>query len=146
MASQPASRTFTLPEEISDEGRLEKGPAYGHNQVARAPGPCSRPRPGPCYSQRPRAAPSHSALWRPPGCALDVTDACAQPLHDDESWFAFVPRLDGQETLKRLRTIEAFRQSGNRPEWMILTVIPVLPPDLRPRVPLTAQMDRDLPV
>ncbi len=41
-----------------------------------------------------------------------------------------------KETLKRLRTIEAFRQSGNRPEWMILTVIPVLPPDLRPLVPL----------
>jgi DNA-directed RNA polymerase subunit beta' len=41
-----------------------------------------------------------------------------------------------KETLKRLRTVEAFRQSGNRPEWMIVTVIPVLPPDLRPLVPL----------
>src|SRR5678810_725600 len=37
---------------------------------------------------------------------------------------------------KRLRIVEAFRQSGNRPEWMILGVIPVLPPDLRPLVPL----------
>ncbi|NDY42327.1 DNA-directed RNA polymerase subunit beta' [Dissulfurirhabdus thermomarina] len=37
---------------------------------------------------------------------------------------------------KRLRTVEAFRDSGNRPEWMILNVIPVLPPDLRPLVPL----------
>ena len=37
---------------------------------------------------------------------------------------------------KRLRVVEAFRGSGNRPEWMILTVIPVLPPDLRPLVPL----------
>lgn len=37
---------------------------------------------------------------------------------------------------KRLRVIEAFRDSGNRPEWMILSVIPVLPPDLRPLVPL----------
>ncbi len=41
-----------------------------------------------------------------------------------------------KETLKRLRTVEAFRQSGNRPEWMIVTVIPVLPPELRPLVPL----------
>ncbi len=41
-----------------------------------------------------------------------------------------------KETLKRLRIVEAFRQSGNRPEWMILNVVPVLPPDLRPLVPL----------
>jgi DNA-directed RNA polymerase subunit beta' len=37
---------------------------------------------------------------------------------------------------KRLKLIEAFLQSGNRPEWMILEVLPVLPPDLRPLVPL----------
>ncbi|MDA8162219.1 MAG: DNA-directed RNA polymerase subunit beta' [Desulfobacteraceae bacterium] len=37
---------------------------------------------------------------------------------------------------KRLRVVEAFKDSGNRPEWMILDVIPVLPPDLRPLVPL----------
>src|SRR5438876_3029005 len=41
-----------------------------------------------------------------------------------------------KETLKRLRIVEAFRHSGNRPEWMILEVVPVLPPDLRPLVPL----------
>jgi len=37
---------------------------------------------------------------------------------------------------KRLRVVEAFRDSGNRPEWMILERIPVIPPDLRPLVPL----------
>ena len=37
---------------------------------------------------------------------------------------------------KRLRVVEAFRQSGNRPEWMVLEVIPVIPPELRPLVPL----------
>ncbi len=37
---------------------------------------------------------------------------------------------------KRLRVVEAFRESNNRPEWMMLEVIPVLPPDLRPLVPL----------
>ncbi|MBU0730967.1 MAG: DNA-directed RNA polymerase subunit beta' [Proteobacteria bacterium] len=37
---------------------------------------------------------------------------------------------------KRLNVVEAFKDSGNRPEWMVLDVIPVLPPDLRPLVPL----------
>ena len=37
---------------------------------------------------------------------------------------------------KRLKVVESFKESGNRPEWMMLTVIPVLPPDLRPLVPL----------
>jgi DNA-directed RNA polymerase subunit beta' len=37
---------------------------------------------------------------------------------------------------KRLKVLEAFRRSGNRPEWMILTVLPVIPPDLRPMVQL----------
>ncbi len=37
---------------------------------------------------------------------------------------------------KRLKLIEAFLESGNKPEWMIMTVLPVLPPDLRPLVPL----------
>ncbi|GBE00083.1 DNA-directed RNA polymerase subunit beta' [bacterium BMS3Abin07] len=37
---------------------------------------------------------------------------------------------------KRLKIVEAFRKSGNNPEWMILDVVPVLPPDLRPLVPL----------
>jgi DNA-directed RNA polymerase subunit beta' len=41
-----------------------------------------------------------------------------------------------KKTAKRLKVVEAFRESGNRPEWMMLTVIPVLPPDLRPLVPL----------
>jgi len=41
-----------------------------------------------------------------------------------------------KDTLKRLRVIEAFRQSQNKPEWMILNVIPIIPPDLRPLVPL----------
>ena len=38
--------------------------------------------------------------------------------------------------IKRLEVIEAFRQSGNRPEWMILDVVPVIPPELRPMVQL----------
>ena len=39
-----------------------------------------------------------------------------------------------KKAIKRLRLIEAFRRSGNRPEWMILSALPVIPPDLRPMV------------
>ena len=38
--------------------------------------------------------------------------------------------------LKRLEVVEAFRLSGNKPEWMILDVVPVIPPDIRPMVQL----------
>jgi len=41
-----------------------------------------------------------------------------------------------KDVLKRLKIVEAFRHSGNKPAWMILEVVPVLPPDLRPLVPL----------
>src|SRR6058998_1543797 len=41
-----------------------------------------------------------------------------------------------KKAIKRLRVVEAFRRSGNRPDWMILTALPVLPPDLRPMVQL----------
>ncbi len=44
--------------------------------------------------------------------------------------------LKPKKLAKRLKVVEAFIESGNRPEWMILTVIPVIPPDLRPLVPL----------
>jgi DNA-directed RNA polymerase subunit beta' len=41
-----------------------------------------------------------------------------------------------KKAAKRLRVAESFRKSGNRPEWMILTLLPVLPPELRPMVQL----------
>jgi DNA-directed RNA polymerase beta' subunit len=41
-----------------------------------------------------------------------------------------------KKILKRLKLFESFIESGNRPEWMIMTVIPVVPPELRPLVPL----------
>lgn len=41
-----------------------------------------------------------------------------------------------KKATKRLKVVEAFRRSGNKPEWMILTVLPVIPPDLRPMVQL----------
>ena len=63
---------------------------------------------------------------------IDVEAACKELIDELEG-------ATGQKRvklLKRLEVMEAFRQSGNRPEWMILDVIPVIPPDLRPMVQL----------
>ncbi len=44
--------------------------------------------------------------------------------------------LKPKKIIKRLKVVESFLESGNRPEWMIMTVLPVIPPELRPLVPL----------
>ncbi|MFA6216142.1 MAG: DNA-directed RNA polymerase subunit beta' [Candidatus Omnitrophota bacterium] len=44
--------------------------------------------------------------------------------------------LLNRKTLKNLKIVEDFRKSGNKPEWMVIEVLPVIPPDLRPLVPL----------
>ncbi|MBO5023251.1 MAG: DNA-directed RNA polymerase subunit beta' [Clostridia bacterium] len=63
---------------------------------------------------------------------LDL-EALSKELRDE------LERSSGQKKLriiKRLEVVEAFRKSGNRPEWMILDVVPVIPPDIRPMVQL----------
>ena len=45
-------------------------------------------------------------------------------------------KVTEERTIKRLKLIESFISSGNKPEWMILTTVPVIPPELRPLVPL----------
>ncbi len=63
---------------------------------------------------------------------LDL-DEVHSVLHDE------INSASGQrrkKAIKRLQVVEAFRRSGNKPEWMILTILPVLPPDLRPIVQL----------
>jgi DNA-directed RNA polymerase subunit beta' len=45
-------------------------------------------------------------------------------------------KVSEERTIKRLKLIESFISSGNKPEWMILTTVPVIPPELRPLVPL----------
>ena len=65
-------------------------------------------------------------------CEIDLDKSCDELREELEG-------ATGQKRiriLKRLEVLEAFRQSGNRPEWMILDVIPVIPPDLRPMVQL----------
>jgi DNA-directed RNA polymerase subunit beta' len=42
--------------------------------------------------------------------------------------------------VKRLDTVESFRLSGNKPEWMVMNVIPVIPPEIRPMVQLMKEM------
>ncbi len=65
--------------------------------------------------------------------AIDL-DELSQQLRHEIATETSVQRK--KDKLKRLRVVEAFRNSENRPEWMILEVIPVLPPELRPLVPL----------
>ena len=66
-------------------------------------------------------------------CKIDL-DALSEELKKDlEDTPSGQKRI---KLLKRLEIVEAFRSSGNRPEWMILDVVPVIPPDLRPMVML----------
>ena len=60
-------------------------------------------------------------------------DALSAQLHDEMESASGQKRM---RLLKRLEVVEAFRVSGNRPEWMIMDVIPVIPPDIRPMVQL----------
>jgi DNA-directed RNA polymerase subunit beta' len=64
--------------------------------------------------------------------ALDL-DALAKQLRQDVHSSSSMRR---KKAIKRLRIVEAFRRSGNHADWMVLTVLPVLPPDLRPMVQL----------
>jgi DNA-directed RNA polymerase subunit beta' len=63
---------------------------------------------------------------------LDLEELSAE-LHSEVRTTSGMRR---KKAIKRLRLIEAFRKSGARPEWMILSVLPVIPPDLRPMVQL----------
>ena len=65
--------------------------------------------------------------------AIDL-DAEAEQLRADLA--EATGELKPKKIIKRLKLVESFRESGNRPEWMVLTVVPVIPPELRPLVPL----------
>jgi len=65
--------------------------------------------------------------------AIDL-DAEAEQLRADLA--VATGELKPKKIIKRLKLVENFRGSGNRPEWMVMTVIPVIPPELRPLVPL----------
>ena len=63
------------------------------------------------------------------------SEECKQAL-DEGMKASKGPSQKAIKAIKRLEVIESFRKSGNRPEWMILTVLPVIPPDIRPMVQL----------
>jgi len=65
--------------------------------------------------------------------AIDL-DATAEQLREELK--EATGELKPKKIIKRLKIVEHFIESGNRPEWMVLTVIPVIPPELRPLVPL----------
>ncbi|MCW8956611.1 MAG: DNA-directed RNA polymerase subunit beta', partial [Gammaproteobacteria bacterium] len=65
--------------------------------------------------------------------SLDLNDE-AKTLHEEMANTNSETKL--KRIGKRLKLIDSFLESGNKPEWMIMTVLPVLPPDLRPLVPL----------
>nr|WP_082126301.1 DNA-directed RNA polymerase subunit beta' [Aurantiacibacter marinus] len=64
---------------------------------------------------------------------LDLEQEKADLLHELE---VTKSKLKPAKIIKRLKVVESFIDSGNRPEWMILEVVPVIPPELRPLVPL----------
>jgi DNA-directed RNA polymerase subunit beta' len=64
---------------------------------------------------------------------LDLEQEKADLLHELETTKS---KLKPAKIIKRLKVVESFIESGNRPEWMILEVVPVIPPELRPLVPL----------
>jgi len=65
--------------------------------------------------------------------AIDL-DSTAEQLREELK--EATGELKPKKIIKRLKIVESFLESGNRPEWMILTVLPVIPPELRPLVPL----------
>jgi DNA-directed RNA polymerase subunit beta' len=67
---------------------------------------------------------------------LSSIDLAAEVLKVREEMGATSSETKLKRLSKRLKLVEAFIESGNKPEWMVLTVLPVLPPDLRPLVPL----------
>jgi len=64
---------------------------------------------------------------------LDLEELCKKLRRDLEKT---KDSINNRRILKRLKIIEDFKNSGNRPEWMVIEVLPVIPPDLRPLVPL----------
>ena len=67
---------------------------------------------------------------------IDLEKECAEVREELDATVSSSANQKRTRLQKRLEVLEAFRKSGNRPEWMVLDVIPVIPPDLRPMVQL----------
>src|ERR1035441_4706795 len=82
---------------------------------------------------RPLAAASSSAIGKPSTTDDNTSPSAAELREKMKNETSLQKRL---KYAKRLKVVEAFRKSGNKPQWMILDVLPVIPPELRPLVPL----------
>ncbi|MBI5815625.1 MAG: DNA-directed RNA polymerase subunit beta' [Nitrospinae bacterium] len=90
-----------------------------------------------------KAAEQHGETAFRAGIGAEAIDELIKSINIDELAVELreaIRETTSQQTLrklaKRLKVVEAFRKSGNKPEWMILKVVPVIPPELRPLVPL----------
>ena len=81
---------------------------------------------------------SSTPAWAPRPCSscCSTIDLPPEMIKVREEMAATSSETKLKRLSKRLKLIESFIESGNKPEWMVLTVLPVLPPDLRPLVPL----------
>ena len=92
----------------------------------------------------PSRIPPEKPRWPGDGVDAETLDDLARKLRQEvQNWEEkgeSTTKLSGEAKIKklgkRLKIVEALRSSGNKPQWMVLTTIPVLPPDLRPLVPL----------
>jgi len=86
-------------------------------------------------------------LYGPDGFVAGIGAEAVRVLLEDVDLDGLIGEIRGElgkissdtkrkKLVKRLKVVEALKKSGNRPEWMILTILPVIPPDLRPLVPL----------
>ena len=81
---------------------------------------------------------SSTRAWAPRRCTscMRTIDLAAEIVKVREEMAGTSSETKLKRLSKRLKLIESFVESGNKPEWMVMTVLPVLPPDLRPLVPL----------
>jgi len=93
----------------------------------------------------PGRIPTEKPRWPGDGLGVETLDDLAKKLRAEvQAWEEkgenSTKAISGEAKIKkigkRLKIVEALRSSGNKPQWMVLTTIPVLPPDLRPLVPL----------
>ena len=78
----------------------------------------------------------HGRRGRSASCCRPIDVDSARPSSSAREMKEATSEAKRKKIAKRLKVVEAFRESGNKPEWMMLEVIPVIPPDLRPLVPL----------
>jgi DNA-directed RNA polymerase subunit beta' len=109
---EPGLTPLKLRQLLTEEEFLTAQDEYGEDSFDR--------------DDRRRGDPRHAdrSTWR--RARRPARESCARPTF----------RAKRKKLVKRLKLVEAFIESGNRPEWMILDVVPVIPPELRPLVPL----------